>query len=485
VECVAPLSLCGSSTDGGVCALTSSDRANCGQCGRACGAAEECLNGACTPRLLAGCEEVPNVTDAGSTVLLFQNRSPVRPFRAWCQTSGAQPRTYLLVDAGGNFSEYDNFRWGLGCQTVAAPNGLTTFSGLRLDPATGVVQVDDFTLSVSRDGGRAGNSPGQMGDVKVPWASASDCSCSAPQGDGRFDLTRTPFGVDQASTTFNLEGFNPRGGATLSERGQFGVLLGGGFCGGLTPRLSDGRAAVRLRYINTWSCESILRARPGSPSGVYNLFDGTGPNATGTPLAWCDMTTAGGGWTLLLKVDGRRPDSAFGYESPLWSNDTLFGPPVPDVTDTEAKYAAFSTLPFTELRLSNTANNASLTITAPPNAASLRDLVAGSAPVTLPMPLGASRWLQFFGSSGDAGVLQPNCNREAFGNVSAVSRVRLGIVTNNENDCASPDSYVGVGSSLSAPNCFGLPDGGFQGPFTASACGPQVAAPAFVQVWVR
>jgi hypothetical protein len=426
---------------------------------------------------------VPNLTDAGTTVLLFQNRSPVRPFRARC--INPQARTYLEVDAGGNFSEYDNFQWALGCQTVAAPNALTNFSGIRFDPATGLVQVDDFTLSVSQDGGRFGNTAGQTSNARVSWASTGDCSCAAPRGDARFDLRGTPFGVDLASTTFALEGFNPRGGATISERGQVGVLLGGGFCGGLTPRQPDGRAAVRLRYTNTWSCESILRARPGSANGVYNLFDGTGPGATGSPLAWCDMTTAGGGWTLLMKVDGRRPDSAFAYESPLWSNDVLFGAPVPDVAEAEAKYAPFSTLPFVELRLVNTATNASLTLTAPPNSASLRDLVAGAAPVNLPTPVGAVRWLQFFGGPADAGVLQPNCNREAFGSSSANARVRLGLLTNNENDCASPDSYVGIGAGQSGPTCFGLPDGGAQGPFTASACGPQVAAPAFVQVWAR
>jgi hypothetical protein len=434
--------------------------------------------------LISSCEEVPNITDAGTTVLLFQNRSPVRPFEARCVRVGDDKRTFLLVDAGGNFSEYDNFRWGITCATILAPNALTSFSGLRFDSATGLVQGEDFTLAVSVDGGQSGNPPTGR-TAQVAWATTADCSCSAPRGDARFDLRGLPFGVDQASTTFNLEGFNPRGGATITERGQLGVLVGGGFCGGLTPRQPDGRAAVRLRYINRWSCESILRARPGAASGVYNLFDGSGPNATGSPLAWCDMTTAGGGWALLLKIDGRRGDSAFGYESPLWTNDVLLGASVPDVSETEAKYAPFLTMPFSELRLVNTANNASLTLTAPANASSLRDLVTGSAPVLFPMPVGAVRWLQFVGTSGDAGVLQLNCNREAFGNASGVGRVRLGLLTNNEPDCASPDSYVGLGASLFGPTCLNQPDGGFQGPFTVGACGPQIAAPVFVQVWAR
>ena len=45
--------------------------------------------------------------------------------------------------------------------------------------------------------------------------------------------------------------------------------------------------------------------------------------------------------------------------------------------------------------------------------------------------------------------LQRNCNREGFNVYSSNSRymkVRLGIVGNNENDCTSADSFVGLGA---------------------------------------
>ncbi len=44
--------------------------------------------------------------------------------------------------------------------------------------------------------------------------------------------------------------------------------------------------------------------------------------------------------------------------------------------------------------------------------------------------------------------MQPNCNRESFNGNTAYVKVNLGIVGNEGNDrCASPDSFIGLGSS--------------------------------------
>jgi hypothetical protein len=58
--------------------------------------------------------------------------------------------------------------------------------------------------------------------------------------------------------------------------------------------------------------------------------------------------------------------------------------------------------------------------------------------------VGRSQWKSLiYGSS-----LQRNCNREGF-NIyvgSVFTRVRLGLTANQENNCKTPDSFVGLGS---------------------------------------
>ena len=56
--------------------------------------------------------------------------------------------------------------------------------------------------------------------------------------------------------------------------------------------------------------------------------------------------------------------------------------------------------------------------------------------------LGRYKWKSLISGSS----LQRNCNREGF-NVYHVdhARVRLGIFSNQENDCTTPDSFIGLG----------------------------------------
>ena len=71
-------------------------------------------------------------------------------------------------------------------------------------------------------------------------------------------------------------------------------------------------------------------------------------------------------------------------------------------------------------------------------ASSLYDLMADGR--YRPTHLGRNKWKSLISGSS----LQRNCNREGFNVYNSGLRVRLGLVANKQNNCNSPDSYIGL-----------------------------------------
>jgi hypothetical protein len=93
-------------------------------------------------------------------------------------------------------------------------------------------------------------------------------------------------------------------------------------------------------------CEDILNERPSASDGVY-WIDPTGADAY---EVYCDMTTDGGGWTLVMKA----VNSNFAYASAVWTTTTLDNPTDLSLTSSgTAKYQSFNEVPFTEIRSSD------------------------------------------------------------------------------------------------------------------------------------
>ena len=98
--------------------------------------------------------------------------------------------------------------------------------------------------------------------------------------------------------------------------------------------------------------------------------------------------------------------------------------------------------------------------------------------------IGRAAWKALISNSS----LQPNCNREGFNSVpngAGWDRIRIGIVSNQENDCNSPDSTIGIGAQD--------PNGGCSNPLVRTVgnsadCGSDngvVSIPAIGVVLVR
>jgi hypothetical protein len=232
------------------------------------------------------------------------------------------------------------------------------------------------------------------------------------------------------------------------------------------------------------SCKAKKASDASAPDGVYMLStrDGSAQYET-----HCLMSTEGGGFTLALKVDGGNSASQFFFDSPQWLSDAPYQPAKTSPDDTfEAKLRSYTEVPVGDVLLkmrqgSGTAR--SLRLGVPTAVPHLKAAVTGSAKAT---QLGPAPWLALVPGSS----LQPECLAEGFANHPGTSfsraRVRLGIVGNNEEDCVSPDSFVGVGAQVDMTGCTPAmpgPPGISAGFISGVGCGGSNVGPSYASVF--
>jgi hypothetical protein len=233
---------------------------------------------------------------------------------------------------------------------------------------------------------------------------------------------------------------------TVKNGSETDVDCGGAVC---ASKCAVGKACAASSDCNNGICEANACRLPkscnerktavaGSTDGVYSI-DPDGAGAGAAYDVYCDMTNDGGGWTLAIKADGAQ--TTFGYDQALWTDASTFGSAAFDAT--EAKLQSFSDLAFTNMRIALVTGGVTNTAVIPQVATSLKDLFSGPYVMTAVTRAG---WKNLVPGSS----LQANCNNEGFNSLTVAdsnwSRVRIGILGNEQNDCTSPDSWIGIGA---------------------------------------
>ncbi len=182
------------------------------------------------------------------------------------------------------------------------------------------------------------------------------------------------------------------------------------------------------------SCADIHQLQPNLPDGVYTMDAG---DYTAPFKAYCDMTRDGGGWTLILKAT---KENTLAYDSLYWTDNNLLNETEVSLNSGDSKYLGFQKLLVTKLRgelVGEGLFNKTFDGTKTAN-----QIFNG--------PILSQTGLPDFQNGANWSV-QANC--QSFGvnmfytpttNTNA-SRVRMGYSGNNENDCLTNDTAIGLG----------------------------------------
>lgn len=198
------------------------------------------------------------------------------------------------------------------------------------------------------------------------------------------------------------------------------------------------------------SATAILNANPSAPSGAYWLNHGSGAYQ-----AYCWMSS--GGWFLVAKI-ARAQNSAWHYNGPNWGT----GSPVNEagiarLNDEDAVGRGYYEYSARWLAFSLGADPFQCLLTEPFIDRSPRTQITSTG--------GCQATRAEFVNWVTTGVMdggfrsnwyanQPNCNQKGFTHSVNRAAGRYGVTGNNEADCNTCDSWIGLGAFHNDANNF-------------------------------
>jgi hypothetical protein len=160
---------------------------------------------------------------ADATYTLYSGGDTRKPWQAFCLGMANSPHEYLSL-TGANFAQYTQGGKSQGADVR------TTYTKVRLDPATLKVDITDRSFATST--GMLNHNGGTQ-VTSMPYSVAMDCAGNNSRtGVAQIDLSGTPFAI---VTNQFFKGGAQAGSNLQMPDNQHATLTGGGDCGWFGP----------------------------------------------------------------------------------------------------------------------------------------------------------------------------------------------------------------------------------------------------------
>ncbi len=156
----------------------------------------------------------------------------------------------------------------------------------------------------------------------VPGESYTGTYTVSYTGGSEFDCELPPETITRDGLTLSYPG------GTVSTTGTITYTLSGTYTGNANTAFVNFTTSNGCQiYLGPCrSCKEILDSVPGTPDGVYKIDPDQGGTTYSTMSAQCDMTTDGGGWTMVLNylhLSGTTPANSPRTYLPIIGSSTL------------------------------------------------------------------------------------------------------------------------------------------------------------------